>query len=116
VRQLHREYALGSDLILPASVRCEIEELGLGDVGQPLGPRNVLDSLRRLVEANRRLVQKTIDQFEQIQRLERSLEQAARIESAAVKDSHSRHVLADPEKANSSPNNTAPPCATSERG
>jgi hypothetical protein len=116
VRQLHREYALGSDLILPASVRCEIEELGLGDLGQPLGPQSILDSLRRLVEANRRLVQKTIDQFEQIQRLERSREQTTRAESAEENDSHADDDLSDPEKANNSPNNTAPPCATSERG
>jgi hypothetical protein len=76
VRQLFREYALGSDLLVPASIRREIEELGLIAEGRAICADDILALLRRLTEGNGRLVQETIDQWQRIQQLERALERA----------------------------------------
>ena len=58
VRQLYREYALGSDLLMPAAVRVAIEELGICDEGRPIDAGAILRMLRNLAEGNRRLVQR----------------------------------------------------------
>jgi hypothetical protein len=73
VRQLYREYALGSDLLLPAAILRAIEELGFGEEGRALGAQDVLHLIHSLAEGNRRLVQKTIDQAQQIEQLGRAL-------------------------------------------
>ena len=73
VRQLYREYALGSDLLVPAAVRVAIEELGLGDEGRPMDAGSILRVLRNLAEGNRRLVQRTIDQAQTIESLRRAV-------------------------------------------
>ena len=73
VRQLYREYALGSDLLLPAAILRAIEELGFGEEGRALGAQDILHLIHSLAEGNRRLVQKTIDQAQQIEQLGRAL-------------------------------------------
>jgi hypothetical protein len=72
VRQLHREYALGSDLLVPAAICREIENIGVGEEGRPWGPQDLLQLLQRLTEGNRRLVQRTIDQWQEIEQLRRA--------------------------------------------
>jgi hypothetical protein len=74
VRQLYREYALGSDLLMPAAVRVAIEELGICDEGRPIDAGGILRMLRNLAEGNRRLVQRTIDQAQTIENLRRAVE------------------------------------------
>ncbi len=82
VRQLLREYALGSDLLIPAEILRQIEELGLSEEGQVLRAQDILHLLQRLAEGNRRLVQESINQWQRIQQLERALERAARAGAA----------------------------------
>jgi hypothetical protein len=106
VRQLYREYALGSDLLLPAAILRAIEELGFREEGRALGPQDVLHLIHSLAEGNRRLVQKTIDQAQQIEQLGRAL---ARI------DRHAAISAEIPEgAAHTKPNSGSPGSAPAE--
>jgi hypothetical protein len=102
VRQLYREFALGSDLLLPAAIVCAIEEIGLCEEGQPLTAQVLLRRLQDLDECNRRVIQRTIDQAQQIDEFRRTLERAEQrsVVSAVVPDDAPR-VDPDPENTQS---------------
>jgi len=89
IRHLLREYALGTDLYVPAAIRCEIEQMGYFPDGHHLTPEDILRLIRVLGQRNASLIQKTIDQDQAMDRLRRTLIRA--------------------QNANAQPANTAPP-------
>jgi hypothetical protein len=102
VRQLYREYALGSDVLLPAAVVGAIEQMGFWEDGQPLTAPNLLRLLQTLVEANRRVIQRTVDQANQIEQLRGALHRAAQHSGVPTDVPHvPPRIDADPEGATS---------------
>jgi hypothetical protein len=76
IRQLLREYALGTDLYVPAAIRCEIEQMGYFPEGHSLTAQDILSLIQVLGEKNANLIQRTIDQDNAMDRLRRALARA----------------------------------------
>jgi hypothetical protein len=76
VRDLFREFALGSDLLMPAVICREIESLAYSPDGVVLSA----EELRRIVfamdEANSKLAKRATDDWNKAQRLQHELERA----------------------------------------
>ena len=106
IRQLQREYALGSDLVLPAPIRCEIEQMGYFQEGHRLTPPDVLRIIKFLAEKNAKLIQKIIDLDQLLDRNSRVL--ALEREKNAQKPSAARPSTRTngPPRARSSPRRT----------
>jgi hypothetical protein len=91
IRQLLREYALAGDLLIPAEILCEIEQMGYFREGYRITGRDILLVMRFLADRNAALIQARIDQDRTIDKLRSSLLRA--------------------ERAGSLPTNAAPPPA-----
>ncbi len=76
VRELFREYALGSDLLVPADLCRKIESLGLGEPGVPLSAPELRRIVLGLYEGNRNMSTRSADDFSRIQRLSGELRRA----------------------------------------
>ncbi len=76
VRELFREYALGSDLIVPAAICREIESLGHGRDGEALSAQELRRIVVGLHEGTRNLSTRSVDDFNKMQRLANQLRRA----------------------------------------
>jgi hypothetical protein len=76
IRQLLREYALSTDLYVPAAIRCEIEQMGYFPDGHRLTAQDILSLIQGLGQRNESLVRRSIDQDNAMDRLRRALARA----------------------------------------